>query len=73
MAIAATIVTSSPLGLEREKKRMEKKKIDGVRVTVFNPLDPTPATCGHDDLMGFIAGTVCGECARANHRKAMGR
>ena len=52
---------------------MEKKKIDGVRVTVFNPLDPTPATCGHDDLMGFIAGTVCGECARANHRKAMGR
>jgi hypothetical protein len=31
------------------------------------------ATCGHEDPLGYMAGTVCGKCARKNHKKAMGR
>lgn len=54
---------------------MEEKKIDGVRVIVFDPTLPATyvAKCGHADPFGYLAGTVCGECARANHRKAVGR
>lgn len=31
------------------------------------------AKCGHEDSLGYFAGTVCGKCARKNHKKAMGR
>jgi hypothetical protein len=31
------------------------------------------ANCGHEDMLGYLAGTVCGKCARANHRKALGK
>jgi len=31
------------------------------------------AKCGHVDALGYFAGTVCGKCARANHRKAVGK
>ena len=31
------------------------------------------AKCGHEDALGYFAGTVCGKCARKNHKKAMGR
>jgi hypothetical protein len=31
------------------------------------------ATCGHEDPMGYFAGTVCKSCARKGHSKAMGR
>lgn len=40
-------------------------------------LTPAPqsmtAKCGHEDSLGYFAGTVCGKCARKNHKKAMGR
>ena len=31
------------------------------------------AKCGHEDSLGYFAGTVCGKCARKSHKKAMGR
>jgi PHP family Zn ribbon phosphoesterase len=31
------------------------------------------AKCGHEDPLGYFAGTVCGKCARKNHKKAMGK
>lgn len=31
------------------------------------------AKCGHEDALGYFSGTVCGKCARKNHKKAMGR
>jgi len=31
------------------------------------------ATCGHEDALGYFAGTVCGKCARKAHKKAMGK
>ena len=31
------------------------------------------AKCGHQDPLGYFAGTVCGKCARKNHKKAMGK
>lgn len=31
------------------------------------------AKCGHPDAVGYFTNTVCGKCARKNHRKAMGR
>lgn len=31
------------------------------------------AKCGHEDPLGHLMGTSCGKCARANHKKAMGR
>ena len=40
-------------------------------------LTPAPqnrtAKCGHEDPLGYFAGTVCGKCARKNHKKAMGK
>lgn len=35
--------------------------------------DEMVAKCGHEDPLGFIAGTVCDKCAREGHAKAMGR
>lgn len=29
------------------------------------------AKCGHIDPLGYLAGTVCGKCARRNHRRAV--
>ena len=26
------------------------------------------ATCGHDDMFGYITNTVCAKCAKAGHR-----
>ena len=34
-------------------------------------LDTMVARCGHNDPMGYLAGTVCGKCARRNHRQAV--
>ena len=31
------------------------------------------AKCGHEDALGYFAGTVCGKCARKGHKKAMGK
>jgi PHP family Zn ribbon phosphoesterase len=31
------------------------------------------AKCGHEDALGYFAGTVCGKCARRNQKKAMGK
>lgn len=31
------------------------------------------ATCGHEDMLGYFAGTVCRDCARKGHKKAMGK
>lgn len=31
------------------------------------------ATCGHEDSLGYFANTVCGKCARYNHKKALGK
>jgi hypothetical protein len=36
-------------------------------------LDKMKAKCGHNDPLGYLSGTVCGKCARRNHRKTMGR
>jgi hypothetical protein len=30
------------------------------------------ATCGHEDALGYFANTVCGKCAKAGHKKALG-
>jgi hypothetical protein len=29
------------------------------------------ASCGHEDSFGYFAGTVCGRCAKRNHRRAV--
>ena len=34
---------------------------------------PKVAKCGHEDALGYFSGTVCGKCARTNHKKAMGK
>jgi len=34
-------------------------------------MDSMIARCGHNDPLGYLAGTVCGKCARRNHRKAV--
>lgn len=31
------------------------------------------ATCGHEDTLGYLAGTVCGNCAKEGHANATGR
>lgn len=31
------------------------------------------AKCGHEDMLGYFAGTVCGKCARKGQKKAMGK
>jgi hypothetical protein len=31
------------------------------------------AACGHEDMLGYFANTVCGACARKNHKRAMGK
>jgi hypothetical protein len=31
------------------------------------------ASCGHEDALGYLAGVVCGPCARAGHARAVGR
>lgn len=33
---------------------------------------PMKAKCGHQDALGYFANTVCGKCAKANHKKAVG-
>jgi hypothetical protein len=30
------------------------------------------ATCGHEDTLGYFANTVCRQCAKNGHKKAMG-
>lgn len=35
--------------------------------------NPMIATCGHEDPLGHLTGTVCAKCARKNHKKAMGK
>jgi hypothetical protein len=35
--------------------------------------NPMVAACGHEDPLGHLTGTVCGKCARKNHKKAMGK
>ena len=37
------------------------------------PAQKMTAKCGHEDALGYFAGTVCGKCARKNQKKAMGR
>jgi hypothetical protein len=38
------------------------------------PIEPKMiAKCGHEDSLGYFSGTVCGKCARKNHKKAMGK
>jgi len=39
----------------------------------FEPAKKMVAKCGHEDPLGYMAGTVCGKCARKGHKKAMGR
>jgi hypothetical protein len=39
----------------------------------FEPSKKMVAKCGHEDALGYMSGTVCGKCARKNHKKAMGR
>lgn len=36
-------------------------------------MDSMVARCGHVDPMGYLGGTVCGKCARRNHRQAVGK
>ena len=31
------------------------------------------ATCGHDDILGYLTNNPCVKCAKANHAKAMGK
>jgi hypothetical protein len=31
------------------------------------------ATCGHEDNLGYFTNTVCPKCAKANHKKAVGK
>jgi hypothetical protein len=31
------------------------------------------ATCGHEDNLGYFTNTVCAKCAKANHKKAVGK
>lgn len=31
------------------------------------------ATCGHEDNLGYFANTVCAKCAKAGHKKAVGK
>jgi hypothetical protein len=40
---------------------------------IQTPQTKMVAKCGHEDPLGYMSGTVCGKCARKNHKKAMGR
>jgi hypothetical protein len=31
------------------------------------------ATCGHEDGLGYFAGTPCAKCTKAAHKKAVGK
>lgn len=31
------------------------------------------ATCGHEDMLGYLTNNPCAKCTKANHAKAMGR
>lgn len=31
------------------------------------------ATCGHEDMLGYLTNNPCAKCTRANHAKAMGK
>jgi hypothetical protein len=31
------------------------------------------ATCGHDDMLGYLTNTPCANCVKAEHAKAMGK
>ena len=31
------------------------------------------ATCGHEDMLGYLTNNPCAKCAKANHAKAMGK
>jgi hypothetical protein len=49
---------------------------EGIHVTVIDPTKPETfgiATCGHEDLLGYFAGTPCGPCVRDAHRKVADR
>jgi len=35
--------------------------------------DMMKAKCGHSDMLGYLANTVCRKCAVKNHKKAMGK
>ena len=35
--------------------------------------DVPKAKCGHRDMLGYYADTVCKSCARKGHKKAMGK
>ena len=35
--------------------------------------DQARATCGHIDLLGYLAGITCARCAREGHARAIGK
>lgn len=46
---------------------------DGNRKSTPINWDKMKATCGHEDPIGYFAGTVCKKCANKSYKKAMGR
>jgi len=44
---------------------MQTKQIDDILAN----WDEMKAKCGHNDPLGYFAGTVCNKCARRNHRQ----
>lgn len=41
-------------------------------LTLDELVDKMTAKCGHHDMLGYFAGTVCGECAKQGHKQATG-
>lgn len=41
-------------------------------LTLDELVDKKIAKCGHSDLLGYFAGTVCMECAKQGHKQATG-
>ena len=57
---------------EKNDAKMAKDMLKGA--TINRPASQSrTAKCGHEDPLGYFSGTVCGKCARKNHKKAMGR
>lgn len=54
---------------DRRAKKDEKMARDVMSTATTN----LKAKCGHEDALGYFSNTVCKNCARKAHKKAMGK
>ena len=58
-----------------DRRKPRSRETDNAKDARYeaNPNAGHIAKCGHEDTLGYLSNTVCGKCARKNHKKAMGR